>query len=67
MIKAFGYRLIRNLYVQHVLVGLVFATVLCEWLSFPDDAFWIIVIIWPLIVALWFYAFFNGTLPGMNL
>lgn len=67
MIKELVHRLVRNLYVQHALVGLVFATVLCVWFSFPDDAFWVIVIIWPLLVALWFYAFVNGTIPGMNL
>lgn len=65
--KALVHRLIRNLYVQHAVVGIVFATVLCELFSFPDDAFWIIVIIWPFIAALWFYAFINGTIPGMNL
>ncbi|GAS85668.1 copper resistance protein D [Paenibacillus amylolyticus] len=62
-------RILDNLYVQHVLFGLIFATVLYVWfpLPFPPNTFWMIVIAWPLIVALWFYAFINGTIPGMNL
>jgi hypothetical protein len=65
--KAIIWRILDNLYVQHVLFGIVFAAVLCVWFPITPNTFWMIVVFWPFIVALWFYAFINGTIPGMNL
>lgn len=60
-------RLIDNVFVQYVLSGLVYATVLCAWFPLPPDSFWMIVIAWPFIVMVWIYALINGTILGMNL
>jgi len=64
---AFIRRIIENAFVQYVLFGIIFAAVLCVCFPITPNVFWMIVAFWPFIVALWFYAFINGTIPGMNL